>query len=380
MRKSGQDVWEYRFRDHSESGSPIRQVTMSTAQYPTEAKARRALQEKVAEINGRSKPVEQSVLFGKVIDRFVEKERLEEIVAQMPGETTVKTMAYSTAVGYRSYLENHVRPKWAEVPIEEIDAEKVVDWLETLSLSGLTRGHLRAMMHLLFEKAMLWKMMPVRRNPIELVRVKGLARRKKRPIVLTVEQCQELISLLRDPFKTMATLAVCTGLRISEVLALRWEHLDLSKGTLRVTQGVVHGRIGPVKTVASEDEVPLDPALIEALRTWQDQTSAEGLIFPSSKTGGCIHASNAQKHHIKPAGEKLGLQGCGWHTFRHTYRSLLDETGAPVGVQQKLMRHSNVATTMNVYGSAALKAKAAANSKVVQMVLRPEVAPDVVGF
>jgi integrase len=380
MRQSGPDVWEYRYRDHSVAGSPMRQMTLSTADFATEAKAWKYLQKagRLSEINGRTKP-EQSVLFGQVIDRFIEKERLEEICAQLPGETTVKSMAYSTAVGYRSYLKNHIRPKWAEVPTEEIDAEKVVEWLEGLSLSGLTRGHLRGMMHLLFEKAMLWKMVATRRNPIELVKVKGLARRKKRPVILTVEQCQELISLLPEPFKTMATVAVCTGLRISEVLALHWEHLDLSKGTLRVTQGVVHGRIGPVKTAASEDELPLDPALIETLRKWQEQTSAEGLIFPSSKTGGCIHASNAHKHHIKPAGEKLGLK-VGWHTFRHTYRSLLDETGAPVGVQQKLMRHSSVATTMNVYGRAGLKAKADANSKVVQMVLRPEVTPAIVGF
>jgi integrase len=48
---------------------------------------------------------------------------------------------------------------------------------------------------------------------------------------------------------------------------------------------------------------------------------------------------------------------------------LLDETGAPVGVQQKLMRHANVSTTMNIYGNAVLKAKKTANSKVVQMVL-----------
>jgi integrase len=53
--------------------------------------------------------------------------------------------------------------------------------------------------------------------------------------------------------------------------------------------------------------------------------------------------------------------------MRHTYRSLLDETGAPVGVQQRLMRHANVSTTMNTYGNAALKAKKTANSKVVQM-------------
>lgn len=56
------------------------------------------------------------------------------------------------------------------------------------------------------------------------------------------------------------------------------------------------------------------------------------------------------------------------------YRSLLDETGASVGVQQKLMRHSNVATTMNVYGNATLRAKQQANSKVVQMVIKQEAA------
>jgi integrase len=50
----------------------------------------------------------------------------------------------------------------------------------------------------------------------------------------------------------------------------------------------------------------------------------------------------------------------------------LDETGAPIGVQQKLMRHSNVATTMNVYGNATLRAKQQANSGVVQMVMSPE--------
>ena len=68
----------------------------------------------------------------------------------------------------------------------------------------------------------------------------------------------------------------------------------------------------------------------------------------------------------------LGIVGLGWHTFRHTYRSLLDETGAPIGVQQKLMRHSNVATTMNIYGNSTLKAKQKANSKVVQMLIKQE--------
>jgi len=79
-----------------------------------------------------------------------------------------------------------------------------------------------------------------------------------------------------------------------------------------------------------------------------------------------------QRQILKPKGEEIGIARLGWHTFRHTYRALLDETGAPIGVQQKLMRHSNVATTMNVYGSASMRAKQQANSKVIQMVMRQE--------
>jgi integrase len=62
----------------------------------------------------------------------------------------------------------------------------------------------------------------------------------------------------------------------------------------------------------------------------------------------------------------------GWGTFRHTYRSWLDDTGAPIGVQQKLMRHAQVSTTMNVYGKALVKSKRDANSKVVRMAMPPD--------
>ena len=88
-----------------------------------------------------------------------------------------------------------------------------------------------------------------------------------------------------------------------------------------------------------------------------------------------------QQQILKPADEKIGFPGIGWYTFTNTYRSFLDETGAPIGVQQKLMRHSNVATTMNVYGNASLRAKQQADSKVVQMVIteaKPQTEPQAV--
>jgi len=211
----------------------------------------------------------------------------------------------------------------------------------------------------------------LQRNPIELVKIKGTSKRLRKPEVLTPEKFQELLGILREPYKTMALVAMCTGLRISEVLALRWEHIDFEAGAMMVQQGVVNGRIGKVKTEASHDEVPLDPAFAEILRE-QKGDRTEGLVFPSPVTGGCYYSGMIQRQILRPRGEGLGIRRLGWHTFRHTYRSLLDETGAPIGVQQKLMRHANVSTTMNVYGSATLRAKQEANSKVVQMVLRQD--------
>lgn len=228
-------------------------------------------------------------------------------------------------------------------------------------------------MHLLFERAMLWELIEAQRNPVELVKLRGTSRRLKKPQILTPEQSQALVSVFGEPYRTMVIVAMCTGMRVSEVLALCWEHIDFEAGVMLVQQGVVNGRIGKVKTEASNDYIPLDPTFAQILLDWKGDHST-GLVFPSPITGGCYYAGVIQQQVLKPAFEKIGVSGAGlgWHTFRHTYRSLLDETGAPIGVQQKLMRHSNVATTMNVYGKASLKAKQQANSKVVQMVIAQE--------
>lgn len=369
-RKSGVDVWEYRFRNHAEPGSPMRQLSLSVIEYPTETKALIRLQEDVLRINGpasfkaRNKPT-----LGLVIDRFSTEERLEEILKQVPGETTITDgFSYSTAAGYRSYLKRHIKPKWGSTPLVDVHPLETTEWLKSLPLSPKTRGQVRSLLHLLFERAMLWGLIEIQRNPMELVKLKGASKRLKKPQILTPEQFQELVAILHDPHSTMATVAMCTGMRASEVLALRWEHFDFKAGVLLVQQGVVNGRIGKVKTEASNDEIPLDPAFAEILLNWKGDRS-EGLVFPSHVTGGCYYAGIIQQQVLKPAGEKVGVHGMGWHVFRHTYRSLLDETGAPIGVQQKLMRHSNVATTMNVYGNATMRSKQQANSKVVQMVM-----------
>jgi len=74
-------------------------------------------------------------------------------------------------------------------------------------------------------------------------------------------------------------------------------------------------------------------------------------------------SGSLRKKVLKGAAERAKIHGLiGWHSLRHSYRAWLDETGAPLGVQQKLMRHANIATTMNVYGGAFMEAKRKANT------------------
>jgi integrase len=295
-RKSGPDVWEYRYRDHTVPGNPMRQITLSTLEFPTETKALIHLQQHVLCINGpKAYRAQNEPTLGLVINRFMKDERISDILKQKPGETTITDgISYSTAAGYRSYIKNHIEPMWAHTPLTAVKALQIVDWLNSLSLSPKTRGQVRALMHLLFEKAMLWELIELQRNPLELVRLRGTSRRQRKPQILAPEKFQELVAVLREPYKTMTIVAMCTGLRVSELLALRWEHIDFENSVMLVQQGVVNGRIGRVKTEASQDEVPLDPAFAAVLLDLKGQ-KFEGLVFPSPLTGRPFYAGIIQR-------------------------------------------------------------------------------------
>jgi len=162
------------------------------------------------------------------------------------------------------------------------------------------------------------------------------------------------------------------GLRVSEIVALQWRDFDFAGFTLLIQRSVVHGRIGDVKTEYSRDSVPLDTAVVEALMLHKERSfsTPEGWLFANPATGRPYHQEEIQKKHIRKAGVAAGIgDNIGWHTFWHSYRSWLDETGAPLTVQKELMRHASIQTTMNIYGKAMTDSKRQAHSKVVEMVL-----------
>ena len=222
------------------------------------------------------------------------------------------------------------------------------------------------------EKAMLWELIPLERNPMGLVELKGVSKRKKSPRILTVEEVGALLKELVHPYRCMVLLAGCIGLRISEVLGLRWTGIKFETLCMEIREGFARSQVTKLKSEYSQDEMPLDPDVAAILLEWKQlcpQTKGDW-VFPSPRTEKPYDSGSLRKKVLKTAALRAKISGAiGWHTLRHSYRAWLDETGAPLGVQQKLMRHANISTTMNIYGGAFMKAKRKANTSVVQRLL-----------
>lgn len=157
----------------------------------------------------------------------------------------------STASRYRCWLKNHVEPKWRDYPIEQIKPLYVEDWLKNLNLAPKSKSHLKNLMRVLFNAAMRWELIPYQHNPMSLVRVKDSSKRQKEPKALSVGEFRKLLAGIPEPFRTMCIVAMCLGLRVSEILGLRWRDIDWDGLRLAVRQAYVYSKEGDVKTRAS---------------------------------------------------------------------------------------------------------------------------------
>jgi integrase len=156
---------------------------------------------------------------------------------------------------------------------------------EDIDAAPKTKGHFRAVMNRLYEKAMLWEMVERQRNPMDLVEIKGISKRKKKPVVLTVEQFRLLLALLQEPCRTMVMVAQCTGLRTGSSGA-RMQDIYFENLSMKVVRAVVPGRVKTVKAEYSEDKLGLDPDFAAILLDWKIQSEREaGTDFSTQPTG-----------------------------------------------------------------------------------------------
>jgi len=211
------------------------------------------------------------------------------------------------------------------------------------------------------------------RNPIEWVRQS--AKRRAAPDILTSDEVQGLLANLRFRERTLVLLAVTTGLRRSELFALKWKDVDFQGNQIHVTRSIVQNVIGVCKTESSQKPVPAHDDLMKALCEWHRQTpyqSSESWVFASpAKQGRRPYlAQQIMQRHILPVARKrkLGItKRIGWHTFRHTYSTLFRSTGAELKIMQELLRHSTIRVTLDTYTQAVTTEKRNAQDAVVAL-------------
>jgi integrase len=282
---------------------------------------------------------------------------------------------HSTARVYRSFLNNHIQPKWGETLIQDVQPRPVELWLRELPLSPKSKTHVRSLMHGLVEFAMWAGLLVMSRNPISLVQNKGATRKVRKARSLTTEQFHALLKALHEPFATMALLCVCLGLRISEALALRWSDVDWLGSRLSIRRGIVEQIVDNVKTEGSAKTFDVASELLDRLQSCKQLSEFSGpedWIFASPlKHGRLPYSYTGVWRELVRAADVAKIGHLGTHAFRHTYRSWLDAVGTSIAVQQKMMRHTDIRTTMNIYGDIVTDEMTTASGKVAQLAFRP---------
>ena len=365
-RKRGPAVWCFRWREAGPDGRRIhRRIVLGTAdELRSIASARKMVVGLRHEINVNDIRVRrESITIADLSGHYRQRELADRNVR----------ISYSTKRAYAGYLEKWIDPRWGQYKLMKVRAVEVESWLKSLSLAPGTRSKIRNVMSLLFNHGRRHELCDC--NPIQWVRQS--AKRRVAPDILTRDEVQELLASLRFRERTLVLLAVTTGLRRSELFALKWKDVDFQTKQIYVTRCIVQKVIGICKTESSQKPVPAQDDLIEALREWRCQTpyqSPESWVFASPVNQGRwpYLAQQIMQRHILPVTRKLGItKRIGWHTFRHTYSTLLRSTGAELKIMQELLRHSTIRVTLDTYTRAVTTEKRSAQEAVVAL-LFPE--------
>ncbi len=154
-------------------------------------------------------------------------------------------------------------------------------------------------------------------------------------------EAARLVAAVDDGWRPMLVTALKTGMRLGELLALRWEDVDLVAGRLVVRRAVARGIVGTPKNGRTR-EIPLSEDLLHLLKAHRHLRGE--LVF--CKSDGAMFQKNETKHPLWRACKRAGLRLIGWHCLRHTFASHLVMRGAPMKAVQELLGHATMEMTM----------------------------------
>lgn len=188
------------------------------------------------------------------------------------------------------------------------------------------------------------------RNPAHGIKI-GERESKKERTFLEPRQLRNLLTRLPEPCRVIVVTAVLTGMRIGEILALRWDRLDFVNGTIEVSETYSDGLFGTPKTRSSRRVIPMSFALCEALKVHRAsciRSEPRDLVYSTTK-GTPLSPKNLYNRALAPTCDGLHLPRVSWHSFRHSSATLLGEVGESVKTAQAILGHSDIETTLNTY-------------------------------
>jgi integrase len=292
--------------------------------------------------------------------------RFGEYVEHVYKETRLPLMAKSTQDRYLNVIKNHLKPVFEEMALREVTPLTIQRYFSGMAKSRLShesRDKIRDVLSSITGSAVQYGYLV--KNPVEGLRLPPDNKGWRSKPYIPPAAFNGLVQLIPEPYASMVYVAVYTGLRISELIGLRWKNVHAD--SIRVEERYCRGDWGAPKTEASNTIIPVNRAVTErlhrlkgmtvqvkagsAVRSYQVVKSdgPDDLVFQSLVKGGPMRDNNILVRHIKPAARKLGLDFVNWRCLRTSHATWLKLAGADVKDAQAQMRHARASTTLNIY-------------------------------
>ena len=291
-----------------------------------------------------------------------EQQTVDQFLGVWLEDCAKPTIRPRTYVRYAEHIRNHISPAIGHIKLAKLTPQHVQALLNDKLAGGLapaTVRYMRAVLRRALNQALKWDV--VARNAAALVDVPRVPHHEIKPF--TPDQARAFLDAIRgDRFEALYSIALALGLRKGEVLGLRWDDIDLEKGTLTVRSSLqrIDGKLTLVepKSKQSRRTVAMPRTVASALRLhrarqlqerllagsrWQDR----GLVFPTT-IGTPMDTRNLTRH-FKRALSEADLPSLRFHDLRHSCASLLLAQGIHPRVVMEILGHSQISLTMNTY-------------------------------
>ncbi|MBA2693071.1 MAG: site-specific integrase [Rubrobacter sp.] len=260
-------------------------------------------------------------------------------------------------------VSNHIRPTLGRIKLKKLSPAHVQGFYREKLDAGLspsTVHKIHAILHKALAQAVKWHMVP--RNVTEATDPPKPTPKEMRP--LSTEEVHRLLEAARgDKLEALYVLAVTTGMRQGELLALKWQDIDLENTTLSVRRTLTRdgGRftIGEPKTKKSRRSIRLTTQAAQTLKEHLsrqlrdiemlgDRYEDRGLVF-TTETGAPVIPSNLRRRSFAPLLKRANLPSIRFHDLRHTCATLLLTKGVHPKFVQELLGHATIAITLDTY-------------------------------